>query len=284
MVIALKGENAKVVSERVKERIAAIEKTLPHQIRLRPFYDQTEVIDRTTHTLRKNLLEGSLLVIFVLFVFLRDVRAALLVALVIPLALLTGFIGMRFWGVSANLMSLGAIDFGLIVDGAVVMMENFIRHRSERSQHIVPGQNTDSALQRLEFFITAATEVARPILFGVMIIIAVYLPIFTLQGLEGKMFRPMAITVCSAILGSLILSLTVIPVLSFFLLRLDRGEHEEHWFRWLRRRYLVTLADTMTHRTRTVLTALVLVTLAIGSIPFLGTEFMPKLDEGSNTH
>jgi len=214
MVISLKGENAKVVSERVKERIAAIEKTLPHQIKLRPFYDQTEVIDRTTHTLRKNLLEGSLLVIFVLLVFLRDVRAALLVALVIPLAMLTGFIGMRFWGVSANLMSLGAIDFGLIVDGAVVMMENFIRHRGERGQHAVPGQNVDSAIQRLEFFIVAATEVARPILFGVLIIIAVYLPIFTLQGLEGKMFRPMAITVCSAILGSLILSLTVIPVLS----------------------------------------------------------------------
>jgi cobalt-zinc-cadmium resistance protein CzcA len=188
---------------------------------------------------------------------------------------------MRFWGVSANLMSLGAIDFGLIVDGAVVMMENFIRHRSEPNQHVVPGQNTDAPIPRLEFFITAATEVARPILFGVMIIIAVYLPIFTLQGLEGKMFRPMAITVCSAILGSLILSLTVIPVLSSFLLRLDRGEHEEHWFQWLRRRYLTLLTDTMNHRIRTVLTALVLVTLAIGSIPFLGTEFMPKLDEGS---
>ncbi len=281
MVIALKGENAKVVSERVKARIAEIEKTLPHQIELRPFYDQTEVIDRTTHTLLKNLLEGSLLVIFVLLVFLRDVRAAFLVALVIPLAMLTGFIGMRLWGVSANLMSLGAIDFGLIVDGAVVMMENFIRHRSERGRHVGPRQHADSPQQRLEFFSGAATEVAQPILFGVLIIIAVYLPIFTLQGLEGKMFRPMAITVCSAILGSLILSLTVIPVLSSFLLRLDRGEHEEHWFQWLRRRYLVTLADAMNHRVRTVLAALVIVTLAISSLPFLGTEFMPKLDEGS---
>ena len=176
-------------------------------------------------------------------------------------------------------MSLGAIDFGLIVDGAVVMMENFIRHRSEPSHHVVPGQNTDAPLPRLEFFITAATEVARPILFGVMIIIAVYLPIFTLQGLEGKMFRPMAITVCSAILGSLILSLTVIPVLSSFLLRLDRGEHEEHWFQWLRRRYLTHLAADHGPPHRTVCIALLVCHTSLH--PFLGTEFMPKLDEGS---
>ncbi len=277
MVILLKGENAKIVSERVKERVAELNRTLPHHIALRPFYDQTEVIDRTTHTLRKNLLEGSLLVIAVLLLFLKDVRAALLVALVIPLAMLTGFIGMRLWGVSANLMSLGAIDFGLIVDGAVVMMENFIRHRGEQ-QH---QAGSPSHVEPLEFFITAAREVARPVLFGVLIIVAVYLPIFTLQGLEGKMFRPMAITVCSAILGSLILSLTVIPVLSSFLLRLTSGEHHEPRFQRLRQRYLAHLADVMDHRYRAVGVALFIVTLAIGSVPFLGTEFMPKLDEGS---
>jgi cobalt-zinc-cadmium resistance protein CzcA len=279
MVILLKDENAKIVAERIKERVADIVKTLPHNLSLRPFYDQTEVIDRTTHTLRTNLLEGSLLVMLVLFVFLRDVRAALLVALVIPLALLTGFIGMRAFGVSANLMSLGAIDFGLIVDGAVVMMENFIRRRSEDLTRDHPALTEHH--HRISFFITAATEVARPVLFGVLIIVAVYVPIFTLQGLEGKMFRPMAITVCSAILGSLVLSLTVIPVLSSFFLRLDVKEHEEGWFQRLRRRYLSLLVIAMHHRLSTVICAGFLIALALGSIPFLGTEFMPKLDEGS---
>ncbi|MBI3248425.1 MAG: efflux RND transporter permease subunit [Deltaproteobacteria bacterium] len=277
MVILLKGENAKVVAARVKERIAEIVKTLPHELSLHPFYDQTEVIDRTTRTLLKNLLEGSLLVILVLFLFLRDVRAALLVAAVIPLAMLTGFIGMRAFGVSANLMSLGAIDFGLIVDGAVVMMENFLRHRGERPA----SPPSDSVAQRLQFFITAATEVARPVLFGVLIIVAVYLPIFTLEGLEGKMFRPMAITVCSAILGSLVLSLTAIPVLASLLLRSEGEEHEVNWFQRLRQRYLALLSTAMTYRLRTVSVGLLVVAVAIGSIPFLGTEFMPKLDEGS---
>lgn len=281
MVIMLKGENAKQVSERVKERIADISKTLPQGISLRPFYDQTEVIDRTTHTLRKNLLEGSLLVIIVLFLFLRDVRAALLVAVVIPMSLLAGFIGMRMFGVSANLMSLGAIDFGLIVDGAVVMMENFIRRREEARCQALQAVASVAPQHPQEFFVSAATEVARPVLFGVLIIIAVYLPIFTLQGLEGKMFRPMSITVCSAILGSLILSLTVIPVLSSLLLRLDVGEHEGTWFPRLRRSYLTLLSDAMAHRTRTFVTALIVITMAIVSVPFLGTEFMPKLDEGS---
>lgn len=275
MVILLKGENAKSVSQSIKSRAAEIERSLPAGVTLRPFYDQTEVIDRTTHTLRTNLIEGSLLVIAVLFVFLRDVRAALLVALVIPLSLLAAFIGMRGFGVSANLMSLGAIDFGLIVDGAVVMMENFIRRREELR---APPAN---ATERLGFFTSAATEVARPVLFGVLIIIAVYLPIFTLQGLEGKMFRPMAITVCSAIFGSLVLSLTAIPVLASFALRLDVGAHREGWFERLRAGYVHHLGVQMDRRLRTIGLALLAVAIALGSVLLLGTEFMPKLDEGS---
>jgi cobalt-zinc-cadmium resistance protein CzcA len=203
------------------------------------------------------------------------------VALVIPLSLLAGFIGMRVFGVSANLMSLGAIDFGLIVDGSVVMMENFIRRRGEARRADPRAFLSVGPRPRMTFFVAAATEVARPVLFGVLIIIAVYLPIFTLQGLEGKMFRPMAITVCSAILGSLILSLTVIPVLASFLLRLDVGEREGTWFPRLRRAYLTLLSDAMAHRARTFVAALIVVTTAIVSVPFLGTEFMPKLDEGS---
>jgi cobalt-zinc-cadmium resistance protein CzcA len=279
MVIMLKGENGKRVAGRVKERVGEIAATLPPGLTLTPFYDQTEVIDRTAHTVRKNLMEGSLLVIVVLFIFLRDIPAALITAAIIPVAMLIGFIGMRLFGVSANLMSLGAIDFGLIVDGGVVMMENFIRRRGEIHHHssaLVDGEHG-----RLSLFTSAATEVARPILFGVLIIIAVYLPIFTLEGLEAKMFRPMAITVCSAIFGSLFLSLTVVPVVASYLLRLGGAHREEGWMVWLRERYTRHLADVMNHPARTLAIAGTVVMIAIGSVPLLGTEFMPKLDEGA---
>jgi len=277
MIIMLKGENGKDVADRAKARLADISKSLPTGLSIKPFYDQTEVIDRTSHTVTKNLIEGSLLVVVVLFVFLGDARAALLVAAVIPMSMLVGFIGMRHFGVSANLMSLGAIDFGLIVDGAVVMMENFVRRRGD--YRLEPGVDPKEA--RLALFTSAATEVARPILFGVLIIVAVYLPIFTLEGLEGKMFKPMAITVCSAILGSLLLSLTAVPVGASFLLKLGGGEHEGPWFERLKHFYVHHLALQMNRRWRTIGVALVAVAVAIGSVPFIGTEFMPKLDEGS---
>ena len=276
MVIMLKGENARDLSARVKTRIAEIAATLPEGTTIQPFYDQSEVIDRTTSTVLRNLLEGCALVILILLIFFRDVRASLIVAAVIPASMLVGFIGMRIFGVSANLMSLGAIDFGLIVDGAVVMMENFVRRRS----HLKSGDALAGS-ERLALFTSAAEEVARPVLFGVLIIIAVYLPIFTLEGLEGKMFRPMAITVCSALFGSLILSLTAVPVVSSYLLTLT-GHHEEGgWFDALRRRYVSHLTFQMHRPTRTVGVAVAIVILAVGSVPFLGTEFMPKLDEGS---
>ncbi len=276
MVIMLKGENGKNVAERVKARVKEIVASLPSGLSIVPFYDQTEVIDRTSHTVRKNLLEGSLLVVLVLFFFLRDLRAALLVATVIPVALLAGFLGMRVFGVSANLMSLGAIDFGLIVDGAVVMVENVIRKREEKGDSVAPGRESP-----LTFFTSAATEVARPILFGVLIIIAVYIPIFALEGLEGKMFRPMAVTVCSALVGALAVSLTAVPVVASLVLPTSAAGHSEEWFRNLRRRYVLHLDGAMGHRRRTLVTALVVVGAAVASVPFLGTEFMPRLDEGS---
>ncbi|MGE0360815.1 MAG: efflux RND transporter permease subunit [Vicinamibacterales bacterium] len=281
MVIMLKGENAHDLSARVKTRLAEIATTLPPGMRLEPFYDQSEVIDRTTRTLRTNLLEGSVLVVAVLVLFLRDLRAALIVAAVIPLSMLIGFVGMRVFGVSANLMSLGAIDFGLIVDGAVVMMENFVRRRAElggRLAHVAADQRE---AMRLNVFRSAAVEVARPVLFGVLIIIAVYLPIFTLEGLEGKMFRPMAITVCSALFGSLLLSLTGVPVVASYLLPLGGGHHEERWFARLRGRYQRLLAAHLRRPWATVAVAVLVVTTALASLPFLGTEFMPRLDEGS---
>ena len=277
MVIMLKGESGRVVADRVKARIANIAKTLPQGLTLTPFYDQTEVIDRTSATLKKNLLEGSLLVIIVLFVFLRNARAALITAVIIPLSMLVGFIGMRLFGVSANLMSLGAIDFGLLVDGAVVMIENFVR-RGHEPDHAPPDESAHHRTIRRAT--EAATEVARPILFGVLIIIAVYIPIFALEGLEGKMFRPMAITVCSALLGSLLLSLTAVPVFASFVLK-PHAEHEEAWFAALRHRYGRHLADAMNHKGRTLSVAFVAVVAALASVPFLGTEFMPKLVEGS---
>jgi len=281
MVIMLKGENAHDLSQRVKARMSEVEASLPPGMRIEPFYDQSEVIDRTTRTVATNLIEGSLLVIVVLFIFLRDVRASLIVAAVIPLSMLVGFIGMRLFGVSANLMSLGAIDFGLIVDGAVVMMESFVRRRTEVGDRIVHAAPDQRHSLRLNLFRSAAMEMARPVLFGVLIIIAVYLPIFTLEGLEGKMFRPMAITVCSALFGSLVLSLTGVPVVSSYLLKLSGRHEEERWFVRLRNLYTSHLALHMRHPLFTIGVAVVLVTTALGSIPFLGTEFMPRLDEGS---
>src|SRR6266852_9748539 len=186
MVIMLKGENGKQLIERVKERIASLR--LPSGVKIIPFYDQSFVIDGTIHTVEKNLFEGFILVTFVLLLFLGNVRAALITAAVIPFSMLIGFLGMRLFGISANLMSLGAIDFGMIVDGAVVMMENSVPRMQEK-----PGGESP-----LESVRHAAWEVARPMTFAVVIIIAVYLPILFLQGLEGRMFRPMAITVCAA--------------------------------------------------------------------------------------
>jgi cobalt-zinc-cadmium resistance protein CzcA len=278
MVIMLKGENGHAVAQRVKARIDDALGAFPAGVTITPFYDQTEVIENTASTVRRNLMEGSLLVLVVLFVFLRNARAALVTAVIIPLSMLVGFIGMRIFGVSANLMSLGAIDFGLIVDGAVVMIENFVRRGHHDSDDGPADEHPHHRSIRKATL--AATEVARPILFGVLIIVAVYLPIFALEGLEGKMFRPMAITVCSAILGSLLLSLTVVPVLASFVLKPHR-ELEGRWFVGLRTRYTRQLVQAMNHRWRTVGVALVVVAAALASVPFLGTEFMPRLDEGS---
>lgn len=274
MVIMLKGENGKAVAERVKQKMEDLRAALPEDVQIKPFYDQTSVIDRTIATVKTNLLEGGILVILVLFVFLRNIRASLIVASVIPLSMMVAFICMRALGVSANLMSLGAIDFGLIVDGAVVMMENFVRHLSEE-------QETPSPARRREVLQASALEVARPIVFGVMIIIAVYLPIFTLQGMEGKMFVPMALAVCAALFGSLWMALTYVPAVSSLLLRGQVKEHRGRLFAWLRAAYERALRAALRHRWKTVAVAVLLVALAVGSLAFIGTEFMPRLDEGA---
>ena len=268
MAIMLKGENGRDVISRVKAKLAA--QTLPPGVSIVPFYDQSDVINGTMHTVGRNLAEAGVLVIAVLLLFLGNVRAALLVALVIPLSMLFGFLGMAAFGISANLMSLGAIDFGMVVDGAVVMMENSVRHLAEGKKQSV-----------LETVRAAAHEVARPIVFAVAIIIAVYLPILTLEGLEGRMFRPMAITVVSLLLGSLLLALTFIPVLATFAMRGRVTEHHGGWYERFRKGYLHSLHRAFHYRPYILAAGALSVALALGSLSFLGTEFMPRLDEGS---
>ena len=282
VVLMLKGANGREVVERVVRRLAEIEPILPKGVRIRPFYNQGEVVTTTTHTVFRNLIEGALLVIAILFLFLRNIRASLLTASVIPLSLLVAFIAMKRFGITANLMSLGALDFGLIVDASVVMVENFIRR--------VEGQIGRSSPARTDVLREAAFEVGRPVVFGIAIIIAVYVPVFTLEGLEGRMFRPMAFTVCAAVLGSLLLALTYVPAASSFLLLTSSktnpegslGSHAEpKWFAAVRSRYSRSLAWAVDHRRVVVGGALALLAVALGSVPFLGSEFMPKLDEGS---
>lgn len=271
MVIILKGENGKSVAERVKRKIEELKAALPNGVTIKKFYDQTEVISRTITTVQKNLIEGALLVIVILFLFLRNVRASLIVASVIPISMVTAFIAMKLLGVSANLMSLGAVDFGLIVDGAVVMMENFIRQLGHRHSR----ESTDRIIH------DAAIEVGRPIVFGVLIIIAVYLPVFTLQGLEGRMFSPMAITVCAALLGSLVLALLFVPAISSLALRGEIKEHEGRIYRFVQRSYVRLLDKALRNRVLTIAVAVLAVAAAVSSLFFIGTEFMPRLDEGA---
>ena len=273
MAIMLKGENGKRVIELVKQKIAGM--TLPDGVKLLPFYDQSSVIDGTIRTVEKNLFEGFLLVTVVLLLFLGNIRAAIVTASIIPFSMLISFAGMRLFGISANLMSLGAIDFGMIVDGAVVMMENSV-HRLEEGRQESP---VDSVLR-------ATKEVARPMIFGVAIIIAVYLPILFLEGLEGRMFRPMAITVCTALFGSLLLALTVVPALASFIFRKGIRPSRSPAGVWrlarrLNNKYAELLETAIKHRYLSVSAAVLALAAAVGSLFFIGTEFMPKLDEGS---
>lgn len=277
-ILLLKGANSRAVVERVRARLDEIRPLLPPGIRIRPFYDQGEVVERTTRTVFKNLIEGALLVIAILLLFLRNVRASLLTASVIPLSLLIAFLAMKRFGVTANLMSLGALDFGLIVDASVVMVENFVRRMSLEKQE--DGVARDDVLRRAGF------EVGRPIVFGIAIIVAVYIPIFTLQGLEGRMFRPMAFTVCAAVLGSLLLALTYVPAVSSFLFARGRfaavpaHKEEPRWYRAIHERYARMLSWALRSRRQVVVGAIGLLAVALASVPFLGTEFMPQLDEG----
>ena len=270
MVIMRKGENAQQVMRRIAERITAVEATLPPGVAFVPFYDQTELVTRTTHTIEKNLLLGGILVVAVLWLFLRNTAAALIVAMVIPLSMLWAFIAMRLFGFSANLMSLGALDFGLLVDGSVVLVENVMRRA-----HGKP--DPQGAPERIR---KAAIEVGRPIVFGIGIIIAVYVPIFALGGAERRMFVPMAFTVMAALLGSLVLALTVVPAAARTFLA-NAVEPEWPAFERFRERYERMVASTISRTSVITGTGVVVTTLALIAMSQLGSEFMPRLDEGN---
>lgn len=272
IVLMRRGENPSEVLPMLRERVKELnDRILPKGVRIVPFYDRTELVDQTLHTVFHNLTEGALLVTLVLFAFTLSVRASLIVATVIPLSLAASFAYLRARGMSANLLSMGAIDFGIIVDGAVILVEHLF--------HKVPYMDPEEPIGGRIF--RAAREVARPTLFSLLIIIAAYLPIFALQRVEGRIFAPMANTVVSALVGALLVSFTLVPVLAMLALRKARTERESPLLVWAARAYEPALATSMA-RPGAVLT------LACGALiacfvllPRLGSEFIPELNEGA---
>jgi cobalt-zinc-cadmium resistance protein CzcA len=276
-VFMLVGANSRTVSRDVAARMEQIQTTLPEGLKVRTVYDRTRLVDATLETVRENLTYGAILVIIVLFLLLGNARAAFLVALTIPLAGLFAVTGMVQSGISGNLMSLGAIDFGIIVDGAVVMVENMVRRFGRRQHELGRLLNLD---ERLREAFDSAREVAKPTLFGVGIIMIVYLPILTLSGIEGKMFKPMALTVLLALAGALILTFTFVPAGVALILRGRVAERESPVVRGVKRLYAPTLRHALRFRWAVIVgaVAFVVVCLLVGSR--LGSEFIPSLDEG----
>jgi cobalt-zinc-cadmium resistance protein CzcA len=279
IVMMLIGANSREVVNRVKTTVADMEPALARLgVRIEPFYDRTDLVRKTITTVAKNLSEGALLVAVVLFLMLRNLRAGLIVASAIPLSMLFAFIGMRFLGISGNLMSLGAIDFGIIVDGAVIVIENAVRiiaHRSHELGRALTNEERSAAV------LGSTREVLRPTVFGVTTISIVYLPILSLVGVEGKMFRPMAITVLLALAGSLVLALTLTPVLASLFLSRRLTEQESAIVRWARKIYEPWLARAMARPKVTTGAAGALFLASLVIAPFLGAVFVPRLDEGA---
>ena len=270
----LMGENSHEVTWSIKEKIQSIQDTLPAGVKIQTVYDRTELIDHVIHTVQKNLFEGGLLVVAVLFIFLGNLRAGLIVAIAIPLSMLFAFTGMLRFGIAASLLSLGSIDFGLVVDSSVVMIENCVRHLA----HDRRGRS------RLDVIRDAAIEVRKPTMFGELIIMIVYLPILTLEGVEGKLFRPMAMTVIMALAGSMVLSLTLMPVLASLFLPKHVEEKDPLLIRVIKRLYAPVLRFTMHHKTFVIGSALLLLVSVFGLVaPNLGSEFVPRLSEGAIT-
>src|SRR5438094_345648 len=276
----LTGENSREVAERVKARLAEIQEKLPQNVQIQTQYDRSILINKTIHTVRNNLFEGAILVIAVLFALLGNWRAALIVTAAIPLSFLFALSGMVKLGVSGNLMSLGAVDFGLIIDGAVVIVENVVRQLGIR-QHEIGRRLTNE--ERLQIVLAASKQVANPMFFGVVIITIVYIPILALTGIEGKMFHPMAVTVMLALTGALVLALTLMPVLCSFLLRGRIGESDNVLICVAKAIYQPVLRVALASRWIVVIAAIAIFAGSIWLFNRLGAEFVPRLDEGSIT-
>ena len=275
IVVMRKGENPSRVLEGIHAKIEELNRTiLPKGVTVKPYYDRAWLIGTTLHTVFHNLLEGALLVVVVLYLFLTNVRAAVIVASVIPLALLSTFLGLSIIGIPANLLSLGAMDFGILVDGAVIVVENIFRRLSE-------PHAANEYKSRRDIILEAATEVGRPTLFSMIIIIAAHIPIFTLQRHEGRIFAPMAYSVTSALIGSLIVSLTVVPLLCWLFLPKHIPHGDNGLVRWCKQRYAPVLDRALDHRRSVLGIALVALAAALGIGSTLGSEFLPELDEGS---
>ena len=277
VALMLLGENSRTVTESVKSRLAAIESSLPPGTTIEPFYDRSILVNRTIRTVATNLIEGALLVVAVLFLLLGDLRAGLVVAAVIPLSMLFAVIVMNAFGLSGNLMSLGAIDFGLLVDGAVVIVENAVRRLSEKRSELGRVLSVEERIQTVE---DATLEVRRASIFGEVIIAIVYVPILALVGIEGKLFRPMATTVLLALAGAFVLSLTVVPVLTSYWVQPKEKDHET----WLLRRahalYVPLLGRAIKRRARTLGAGVFALAVAVAAFTQIGAEFVPQLDEG----
>jgi len=269
----LMGENSHEVTWALKDKLRSLEPSLPANVQIKPVYDRTQLVDYVIDTVRRNLFEGGLLVVAVLFVFLGNVRAAIIVAVAIPLSMLFAFMGMYRFGIAASLLSLGAIDFGMVVDSSVVMVENCVRHLAH---------DANSGKSRLDIIRDAAVEVRKPTMFGELIIMIVYLPILALEGIEGKMFRPMALTVIFALLGSMVLSLTLMPVLASYFLPKRIEEREPFLMRIAHAIHYPILQFAMHHRAGVLAFAASVMIVAFGLIaPNLGSEFVPRLSEGA---
>ncbi|HBA83764.1 MAG TPA: CusA/CzcA family heavy metal efflux RND transporter [Verrucomicrobia bacterium] len=274
MTIMLKDQNSKLVVEAVKKAIPKIQAGLPEGVRINAFYDRTALIQACIGTVGHALWQGGLLVVVVLFLFLGNLRAALIVALSLPLTAFIAFILMGSQGVTANLMSLGglAIALGMIVDASIVVCENIARHLAEKTGH---------GLSRLEIIYEAVREVARPVVFAILIVVIVFLPLFSLQQMEGKMFRPLALTMCFAMVGSLLVSLTIVPVLSSFFMSGQKEGRDNAVVRLIKRGYLPVLALALRRPKTLIGLAGALLVGSLALTPWLGTEFLPQLDEGA---
>ncbi len=274
MTIMLKDQNSKLVVEAVKKAIPNIQAGLPKGVSINPFYDRTALIQACISTVGNALWQGGLLVILVLFLFLGNLRAALIVALSVPLTAFIAFILMRTQGVTANLMSLGglAIALGMVVDASIVVCENIARHLSEQSRN---------GLTRTEIIFKAVREVARPVVFSILIIVVVFLPLFSLQQMEGKMFRPLALTICFAMAGSMLVALTIVPALSSLFMHGRTAQNDSAIARLVKRAYMRTLAFALRHPKTLVAVVVALFVGSLALVPTLGTEFLPQLDEGA---